>query len=141
TFGQIIVKDASTVIENVSTGVVIDASVSYTAPTGAGTLNLIGTSNIAATGNSGSIVLTGGAGNDTLIAESTTTTLIGGTGNTTFIVQSGDHVQNTVTTANDTLESSVSFTLPTNVNTLLLTGTDALVGTANGANDTLISNS
>jgi Ca2+-binding RTX toxin-like protein len=139
----ITVNDASTVIQ-VATGAgatSVSTSVSYTAPTNVTNLTLIGTASIVATGNAGADVLTGGAGRDTLIAGAGVDTLIGGSGNTTFVVNNtGDIVQDNSTTANNTVQSAVSFVLPTNVNNLILTGTSALTGTANGGNDTLISN-
>ena len=139
-----VVINASAVIQ-VTAGTGIDtvtASVSYTAPTNVNILTLTGTGNIIGTGNAANDTLTAGAGNDTLIAGSGLATLIGGSGNTTFIVNnSADTVQNNSTTTNDSMQSSVSYVLPTNVNTLVLTGTAALTGTANGGNDTLVSNS
>jgi Ca2+-binding RTX toxin-like protein len=140
---NITVNDASTVIQ-VAAGAgatSVSTSVSYTAPTNVTNLTLIGTQNIVATGNAGADVLTGGAASDTLIAGSSIDTLIGGSGNTTFVVNNaGDIVQDGSTTTNNTIQSTVNFVLPTNVNNLILTGTSALTGTANGGNDTLISN-
>ena len=118
------------------------SSVTYTAPGNVNSLTLTGPGDIAAMGNAGNDVLTGGEGSDTLVAGSGTDTLIGGTGNTTFEVDSaGDVVLDTATAAINTLLSSVGYTLPTNVDTLILTGTDNLVGTANSGSDTLIANS
>src|SRR6185437_7539386 len=98
--------------------------------------------NIAGTGNAGNDVLTGGEANDTLVAGSGVDTLIGGTGNTTFEVDStSDVVIDGSVTASNTIESSVSYALPTNVGTLVLTGTGDLAGTANAGNDTLVANS
>ena len=141
---DITVNDASAVIQVASgagsTSVV--ASVSYTAPTNVSLLTLTGTASISATGNAGADVLTAAAGIDTLIAGTGVATLIGGTGDTTFVVNSAsDVVQDTSTTTNNLVQSSVSFVLPANVNSLTLTGTRALTGTANNGNDTLTSNS
>ena len=137
------VNSASTVI-NVSTGagaMTVDASVSYTAPTNVSTLTLVGSGNISATGNTTADVLTGGVGVDTLFAGSGIDTMKGGLGNTTFVINSvSDVVQDTTSTANNTLESSVSYTLPTDINNLILTGSSSLVGSANSGNDTLTSN-
>jgi Ca2+-binding RTX toxin-like protein len=137
------VNDASTVIE-VAAGSGVDSivsSVSYTAPSNVNVLTLAGTGNIAATGNAGNDTLYGGAAADTLIAGTGVDTLIGGSGNTTFVVDNtADVVQDNSTTSNNQIESSVSYSLATNVNTLVLTGTANLVGTANGANDTIVSN-
>jgi trimeric autotransporter adhesin len=141
---KIYVNDASDVI-NAGAGSGVDtifASVSYTAPTNVNVLTLTGTANIAATGNAGSDVLTAGAGDDTLIAGSGPATLIGGTGNTTFVINSSsDVIQESSTTTNNQVVSSVGYTLPNAINTLTLTGTANLVGRANGGNDTLVSNS
>ncbi len=141
---EIFVNDASAVIQaGASAGVdTIVASVSYTAPTNVNILTLIGTANIAATGNAGNDILTAGAGNDTLVAGTGADTLIGGTGNTTFVINSSsDVVRDTSSTTNNQIVSSVSYTLPTDINTLVLTGTANLIAKANGANDTLVSNS
>jgi len=141
---RITVNDASTVIQvgDGAGSTSVAASVSYTAPANVSALTLIGSANITATGNAGTGVLIGGAGSDTLTAGTGIDTLIGGTGNTTFIVNNAnDVVQDGLTTTNNTLQSSFSVALPTNVNTLVLSGTNALTGTANNGNDTLISNS
>jgi Ca2+-binding RTX toxin-like protein len=138
------VQNASTVIQVASGGGIdtVIASVSYTAPNNVATLTLTGSANITATGNASADKLTGGAGQDTLVAGAGISTLVGGSGNTTFVVNSAsDVVQDTSTTTSNTIQSSVNYTLATHVNTLVLTGTSALVGTANSANDTLVSNS
>ncbi len=117
------------------------ASTSYVLPTNINRLTLTGVANISGTGNASTDSLFGGAGNDTLIAGSGVATLVGGLGNTTFVVNStSDVVRDTSTTASNSIQSSVNFTLATNVNTLVLTGITGLLGTANSANDTLVSN-
>lgn len=139
-----IVENSSTVIE-VTAGDgsdTIDASVSYSAPTGVNVLTLTGSANLVATGNSGNDTLTGGAGNDTLVAGTGSDLLVAGSGNTTFVVSSSsDTVVDNYSSASDTVDSSVSFTLPKNVTTLVLTGTAALIGSAPSGNDTIVSNS
>jgi Ca2+-binding RTX toxin-like protein len=135
--------NASTVIENpFGRGIdTIDSSISYTAPTGINALTLTGSANLVATGNSASDVLTGGAGADTLIAGSGVATLNGGSGNTTFVINNSSDVVRDFFSAANSIQSSVSFTLPDFVNLLTLTGTANLVGAANSDNDTLVSNS
>lgn len=104
-------------------------------------------------------LLAGGSGQDTLTAKGTNDTLIAGIGIDTLIDESGgadtfvvnntaDVVQANSSTANDTIESSVSFTLSANINTLLLEGSSNVTGVgnadsfnllkANSGNDTLI---
>src|SRR5581483_6425988 len=51
-----------------------------------------------------------------------------------------DVVQDSVSGQNNVLISSSNFTLPTNVNVLILTGTSALTATANSANDSMVGN-
>ena len=147
-----VVNNAADVIEDNSSSSsnIVESAVSYSLPTDVNTLILTGSGNISGTansatdsitGNAGSDTLTGGAGSDTLVAGTGVATLIGGSGNGIFVVNSAsDVVQNTYTTTNDTLESSVTYTLPTNVNDLVLTGTASLKGTANSGTDTLTSN-
>jgi trimeric autotransporter adhesin len=137
------INNTSTVIQLTGSALddIVFASVSYTAPTNINILALTGSANIVGTGNASADTLTGGAGADTLVAGVGAATLVGGTGNTTFVVNSvSDAVQDGSATASNTLSSSVSYSLPTNVNTLVLTGTSALTGTANNGNDTLTSN-
>ncbi|WP_229720890.1 beta strand repeat-containing protein [Dyella nitratireducens] len=104
-------------------------------------------------------LLTGGSGQDLLTAEGTNDTLIAGTGIDTLIDGSGggdtfvvnntaDVVQANSVTTNDTIESSVSYALSANVNTLVLEGSSNVTGMgntdlsnlleANSGNDTLI---
>src|SRR5262249_31239348 len=91
---------------------------------------------------SAALVGTANAGADTLVSNSGADTLVGGAGNDTFVVNStADVVQDTAGAAANTIQASVSYSLVSNVNTLVLTGTAALTGSANGCADTLISNS
>jgi Ca2+-binding RTX toxin-like protein len=142
---NITVDNSSTVIQVASgAGIVsVQSYVSYSAPTNVSNLTLVGSSGISATGNSVADILTAGAGTDTLFAGSSGhDTLVGGSGGTTFVVNSsGDVIEGASSSASNSVQSSVSFSLIANVNNLLLTGTGALIGSANSGNDTLISNS
>jgi len=132
----VVVKDSSATANNV-----IQSSVSYVLPTDVNTLILTGSSALSATGNSANDTLVANGGNDTLIAGSGVATLIGGTGNDLFVINNtADVVQDSVIGTNSSIQSSVSTTLAANVNTLILTGTAALRGTANNGNATLVSN-
>ncbi len=120
----------------------IEATVSFVLPANVGSLALLGTAGLTGTGNSLNDVISANAGNDTLVAGTGLATLVGGTGNDTFVVNNvGDVVQDSSTTASNAIQSSVSYVLPTNVNSLQLAGTANLSGTANNGNDTLVSNS
>ena len=119
----------------------IESSASYTLPSNVATLALTGTAALQATGNTLSDTLVANSGNDTLVAGSGTATLVGGTGNDTFVVdKTADVVQDTSASSSNTVESSVSYTLPTDVQYLTLTGTAALSGTGNGLDDLLVGN-
>lgn len=84
-------------------------------------------------GNGGSDRLEGGAGADTMV---------GGAGNDTYLVDDpGDQVIEVGDNGNDTVESSVTFSLVgTTVEDLTLTGTSDLNGTGNVLNNTITGN-
>jgi Ca2+-binding RTX toxin-like protein/GH24 family phage-related lysozyme (muramidase) len=77
-------------------------------------------------------IIQGGAGNDTLDALGANTTLIGGTGNELFKVNDASEVVSVdAGGGSDSIVSSVSYTLPTNVDTLTLSGNADLSATGN----------
>ncbi|MGH6962836.1 MAG: beta strand repeat-containing protein, partial [Dongiaceae bacterium] len=84
---------------------------------------------------------TGTLGNDTLVGTTGADTLIGLTGNDTYTVNHCDDVVEENPGAGiDTVNSSVTFVLDTNVENLTLTGTVAIDGTGNIDNNKLIGN-
>jgi len=84
------------------------------------------------TGNTGANVLNGGVGNDTMI---------GGASNDTYVVDSAlDVVTEALNAGIDTMQSSVSRTLPLNVEKLILTGVGNINGTGNTLNNTVTGN-
>lgn len=96
------------------------------------------------TGNSANNILTGGDGNDTLNGGTGIDTLIGGLGNDIYQVDTTtDIITELAAQGTDTVQSSVTFSLVTlaNIENLTLTGTTAINGTGNTANNTLIGNS
>ncbi|HMO47622.1 MAG TPA: calcium-binding protein [Rubrivivax sp.] len=100
-------------------------------------------------GGSGNDTLSGGAGNDTLNGGSGADTMLGGAGNDTYVVDNrGDKVYETTTvggTVNaggtDTVRSSVSYTLGSFVEKLVLTGSGAINGAGNTLANTITGNS
>ena len=80
-------------------------------------------------------------GDDILIGGAEADTLLGGNGNDTYVVSTGDTVVENAAEGTDLVISDVSFTLGANVEHLLLTGTDAINGTGNSLNNTLMGNS
>ena len=100
-----------------------------------------GSGNDRITGNLLANMLTGNAGNDTLDGGSGTDTLMGGIGDDTYIVDSiTDTLTENLNDGTDTVESSVTFILGSNIENLTLTGLLAINGTGNGANNTITGN-
>jgi Ca2+-binding RTX toxin-like protein len=144
-----IVTEASTLateIDNVQSSVThtLGANVENVTLTGTAVINGTGNElNNTLTGNGSNNTLTGAAGNDTLNGLAGADTMIGGTGNDAYIVDNlGDIVTETSTLANeiDTVQSSATYTIGTNVEKLTLTGTAAINGTGNALNNTLTGN-
>jgi Ca2+-binding RTX toxin-like protein len=98
-----------------------------------GNLTLIGTpGNDTLIGQNGDDVLDGGAGADVMM---------GGNGNDTYYVDDiGDVVTESLNEGDDIINSSVSYTLTSNVEHLTLTGADAIDGTGNTLSNILTGN-
>ena len=99
-------------------------------------LTLTGGSAINGTGNTANNTLTGNGGNNTLDGSTGTDTLIGGLGNDIYITDGGDTITEAASAGTDTVQSSVTITLAANLENLTLTGTSAINGTGNTANNT-----
>jgi Ca2+-binding RTX toxin-like protein len=88
------------------------------------------------------MVLTGTSGNDTLSGVGGDYTMKGGLGNDTYIVDSaGDLVVENSNEGVDTVQSSITYTLPQFVENLTLTGSSAINGTGtNGYGNVITGN-
>ncbi|MBV1786782.1 cadherin-like domain-containing protein [Marinobacterium sp. D7] len=148
------------VIEATDEGIdTVHSSISYTAPDNVERIELLGSDDIDATGNTldntlvgngGANTLKGLAGNDTLIGNGGDDTLdggsgadimTGGAGNDIYIVDNAD--DKVIENANegiDTIYSSISYVLPEQVEHLILTGSAAIDGTGNALDNTLTGN-
>ena len=92
-------------------------------------------------GGAGNDVLHGEFGNDTLIGGTGADAMSGGTGNDTYHVDNvGDVVTELLGGGTDTVNSSISYALTTNVERLVLTGASSINGTGNSQNNTLTGN-
>jgi len=147
-----VVGTGDTVVENINEGTdTIQSSVTYTLGSNLENLTLTGSSaingtgnelNNSITGNSASNILTGGLGNDTLNGGTGADILIGGLGNDIYVVDNiGDIVTEGINEGTDTVQSSITYTLPSNVENLTLTGSSAINATGNELNNTLTGNS
>jgi Ca2+-binding RTX toxin-like protein len=112
------------------------------------TLNGLGQHNVsvvlsaAPVGTSGSDTIIGTDNGDVLNGGAGADTLQGLGGNDTYIVDNvADKVVEAANAGIDTVQSSVTYTLPTNVENLVLTGTTAINGTGNALANVLTGNS
>ena len=93
-------------------------------------------------GLGGNDVLNGFGGNDTLDGGTGADKLVGGDGDDIYIVDNtGDTIAETANQGTDLVQSSVTYTLTTNVENLTLTGTAAINGTGNTLSNALTGNS
>jgi len=142
------------VIEGAGEGIdLVQTSVSYAIGSNVENLTLSGSSAINGTGNSlgnlltgngGSNTLSGGAGNDTLNPGSGgTDRLLGGSGDDTYVIarSSGITITENAGEGTDTVQSSVTWTLGSNLENLILIGTRAINGTGNALDNALTGNS
>jgi Ca2+-binding RTX toxin-like protein len=131
-----------TITENLNEGTdTVQSSVTYTLGNNLENLTLTGTTAINGTGNSLNNIITGNSANNTLNGLAGVDTLTGGKGNDTYIVDNiGDKVTENSGEGTDLIKSSVTYTLPTNVENLTLTGTNPINGTGNSLNNIIRGN-
>ena len=79
------------------------------------------------------LIITGTSGNDTLRVGAGTQILRGGLGDDVYEIDSAvDRVEENTSAGNDTVNSPVTYTLPANIENLVLTGVAAIDGTGHG---------
>jgi Ca2+-binding RTX toxin-like protein len=109
--------------------------------TGADTLSG-GTGNDQLYGGAGTDILDGGANNDLLDGGAGADTLTGGSGDDVYYVDdAGDVTTEALNDGNDTIHSTIAWTLAANIENLVLDGTGAVSGTGNALANLLTGNS
>ena len=92
-------------------------------------------------GGDGNDALTGGTGNDSLIGGVGNDIMTGGAGDDVYIVDNtGDIVTEASSAGTDLIQSSISYSLTSNVENLTLIGESAINGTGNTLDNTLVGN-
>ncbi len=118
----------------------VHASISYTLPVGVENLLLTGATNINATGNTLNNTITGNSGNNVINGGAGADAMSGAGGNDTYVVDNiADTVFETNASGTDTVQSSVNWTLGSNVENLTLTGT-AITGAGNELSNVITGN-
>jgi Ca2+-binding RTX toxin-like protein len=131
------------VTENAAEGTdLVQSSVTYTLGANIENLTLTGTGAINAIGNTGANVLTGNTGNNVLNGGTGADTLAGGLGNDTYVIDNaGDVVTEAAAAGTDLVQSSITYTLGSDVENLTLTGVAAINATGNALANIITGNS
>jgi Ca2+-binding RTX toxin-like protein len=118
----------------------VQSFVSYTLGANLENLTLLGDADINAVGNSANNTITGNTGDNFIDGRGGDDEMSGGGGNDTFIVDSlGDRVIGNAAGV-ETVFSSVNFTLGANLENLVLTGTNNIIGVGNELANTITGN-
>jgi len=130
------------IIENATEGTdTVQSSVKWTLGANLENLTLTGSENLSGTGNELNNTIVGNSGNNVLDGGAGADTLFGGKGDDTYFVDSSsDIITEKANEGNDTVVSSISWTLGTNIENLTLAGTDPITGIGNTLKNTIIGN-
>jgi hypothetical protein len=133
---------ADIITENLNQGTdSVFSTVTYTLNANVENLTLQGTTAINGTGNDLNNSITGNTGNNTLDGGTGADTLIGGAGNDSYYVDNtADIITENLNQGTDSVFSTVTYTLSTNVENLTLQGTTAINGTGNDLNNSITGN-
>jgi Ca2+-binding RTX toxin-like protein len=138
----IVDNSGDTLTEDLNAGTdTVFSSISWTLGANLENLTLTGNNTINGTGNALNNTITGNAANNILNGGAGNDTLTGGLGNDTYIVDNvSDQISEALDAGNDTVESSIGWTLGANLENLTLTGNNTINGTGNALNNTITGN-
>jgi Ca2+-binding RTX toxin-like protein len=130
------------IIEFLNQGIdTVESSITWTLKNHLENLTLTGTTAINGTGNNLNNIITGNTGNNVLNGGAGADTLIGGAGNDSYYVDNtADSITENLNQGTDTVFSTVTYTLTTNLENLTLQGTTAINGTGNDLNNSITGN-
>ncbi len=134
------INNTSDVVEVNGSGASLISSVSYVVPSDIASAALSGSDSLTLTAQADTQSLMANSGNDTLVSSTGIETLVGGTGNDTYVVNNASDQIIAQSGASGTVLASVSYVLPEDVSTLILTGSSDLSATGNSSNDILEGN-
>jgi trimeric autotransporter adhesin len=131
-----------TAVENAAEGTdAVFSSATFALGANVESLTLTGTASINATGNGTDNVLTGNSGNNTLNGGVGADTMSGDVGNDVYVVDDvGDVVAEGTDAGTDTVQSTLSYSLGTNLENITLTGAAAIDATGNSLDNVLTGN-
>lgn len=119
----------------------IEASLSWVLGAELENLTLTGANTINGTGNAAANTLRGNSGNNVLVGLAGSDTMIGEAGDDTYVVDvTTDVVTESASQGDDLVQSTVTWTLGSNVERLTLTGNSAINGTGNALSNALVGN-
>ncbi len=119
----------------------VESSITYTLGSYLENLTLVGVAAINGTGNTLANTLTGNAAANTLSGGAGADTMVGEDGDDIYVVDNiNDVVTEVADEGNDTVNSSVTYTLAANVDNLTLTGSAVINGTGNADDNILTGN-